>query len=308
MAAQSSSLNGKPDHRTLLEVQDAFNLPSPALVEKDWHVVHALAAIQGATSDGLTLVFGGGTALGRAHGLLDRMSEDIDLRVIGDRAESRPALKRLRGEISNRLADAGFAVDGHVEVKQNDRYVRYDLPYAPIMRGEGVLRPEIKIEIAAFPLRMPSVGKSVRSFCAQAHDKPAEVALIDCVALSETAAEKFVALTRRAGEAFARGRDLDPTLVRHVYDLFRLEGHYDADEAVLLAHDVMKADVERGYDAYKADPLAETRLTAERLAGDADFRDGYDSLMANMVYGDQPDFELAMAVFARFAGRMASTA
>ena len=41
-----------------------------------------------------------------------------------------------------------------------------------------------------------------------------------CVALAETVAEKFVALTRRAGAELAdAGRPRDPTLVRHIYDL-----------------------------------------------------------------------------------------
>jgi hypothetical protein len=38
-------LNDKPTLRDLLEVQQVFGLPSPALVEKDWYVVRALAAI-----------------------------------------------------------------------------------------------------------------------------------------------------------------------------------------------------------------------------------------------------------------------
>jgi N-ethylmaleimide reductase len=50
-----------------------------------------------APRDGLTLAFGGGTALGRAFGLLQRMSEDIDLRVIGENAASRPALSLQPG-------------------------------------------------------------------------------------------------------------------------------------------------------------------------------------------------------------------
>ena len=37
-------------------------------------------------------------------------------------------------------------MEGHITVKQSDRYVRYDLPYEPIAEGNGVLRPEIKIE------------------------------------------------------------------------------------------------------------------------------------------------------------------
>ena len=63
--------------RDLLEVQAYFGLPSPALVEKDFHVVKALAAIAAVHTAPLGLVFGGGTALARAHRLIRRMSEDI---------------------------------------------------------------------------------------------------------------------------------------------------------------------------------------------------------------------------------------
>jgi predicted nucleotidyltransferase component of viral defense system len=303
MAARSFGLNGSPDRTTLLEVQEFFSLPSPALVEKDWYVVQALAAITDAASDGLTLVFGGGTALGRAYGLLDRMSEDIDLRIIGDQAASRAALKRLRGQISERLAAQGFKVDGHVIVKQSDRYVRYDLPYAPIAAGEGVLRPEIKIELAAFPVRRQPIALPVRSFCAEAIKGAAEVLSIPCVALVETAAEKFVALTRRTGAVFA-GDEPDDTLVRHIYDLSRLDGHYDPEDGVVLARETMAIDAEqRGYAAYKADPLTETRLTVTRMTSDEGVRRDYDSLMDGMVYGEKPSFETAMAVLQGFAGR-----
>ena len=170
MAERSCVLKGKPERQTLLEVQDYFGLPSPALVEKDWQVVQALAAIRDSACDGLTLAFGGGTALGRAYGLLHRMSEDIDLRAVGENATSRPALKRLRRQASERLRERGFAVDAdHVTVQHNDTYVRYDLPYDPIMRGEGVLRPEIKIEISAFPIRRPLTERAVISFVAEAN-------------------------------------------------------------------------------------------------------------------------------------------
>ncbi len=296
-------MNGRPDRTTLLEVQEFFNLPSPTLVEKDWHVVQALAAISGAASDGLTLVFGGGTSLGRAYGLLSRMSEDIDLRVVGDKATSRGALQRIRSEISERLAIRGFAVHGHVIVKQSDRYVRYDLPYDPIMAGEGVLRPEIKIEVAAFPVRRPPVILPVTSFCAEAVKREPEVVGIPCVALEETAAEKFVALTRRTGEVFAGGKP-DETLVRHLYDLTRLDGRYDGDDCAVLARESIQADVERGYDAYKADPFGETHRTVARMAKDKAVRSDFDKLMAGMVYGEKPSFQDAVTAIEKFAGRL----
>src|ERR1017187_5566420 len=108
MAIWSWCLNDKPSLQDLLEVQKHFGLPSPALVEKDWHVVKALGAITSAATAPFRLVFGGGTALSRAHRLIRRMSEDIDLKIISDDPPSRPALRELRETITNALLDADF--------------------------------------------------------------------------------------------------------------------------------------------------------------------------------------------------------
>ena len=49
--------------------------------------------------------------------------------------------------------------------------------------------------------------------------------------MTETAAEKLVALTRRiAMELAGLSRDPDPTLVRHIYDLHLMQGHIDPVE------------------------------------------------------------------------------
>lgn len=303
-------MKNSPDRQALLDVQEFFSLPSAALVEKDWHVVQALGAIHDAASDGLTLAFGGGTALGRAYGLLQRMSEDIDLRVISEDKPTRPGLKRLRRLVSERLREIGFTVDDeHIKVQHSDTYVRYDLPYAPIMRGEGVLRPEIKIEISAFPTRRPLVDRAVTSFMAEANKGETEIPKIACVSLEEIAAEKFVALTRRAGVAFAGIEALDPTLPRHVYDLSRLAGHYNDGDAARLALETMKDDAAtRGGDfpAYQVDPLKETLRAVETMAGRRDFSADYRRLMDGMVYGDKPAFDDAMAVVQGFADRVAA--
>ncbi|MCW1410720.1 MULTISPECIES: nucleotidyl transferase AbiEii/AbiGii toxin family protein [Rhizobium] len=300
-------MNDKPDQKTLLEVQEFFGLPSPALVEKDWFVVRALTAIHDVKVDGLTLAFGGGTALGRAYRLVERMSEDIDLRIVGEKANSRGALKRLRGEVNERLHAAGFAVEGHYVVKQNDRYVRYDLPYVPIAKGEGVLRPEIKIEISAFPICTAPEKRSVSSFVNEASGADAEATDVACVRLVETAADKFVALGRRAGFALSGLGDLDHTLVRHVYDLSRMDGHYDADEAAAIALETMKAEAEsraEDYPAYKADPKTETLRAYELMSKDEKFAENYTKLLGDLVYGERPEFASAFEKIQRFAERI----
>jgi predicted nucleotidyltransferase component of viral defense system len=256
-------LNDKPNLQQLLEIQQHFGLPSRALVEKDWHVVRALAAIAAADTAPFTLVFGGGTALCRAHGLIKRMSEDIDLRVIAAEKPSRRALRAMLETITKALQDAGFVFDptnvAHRKTMYEGNYTIYRLPYAPAAEGKGALRPEIQIETAVFPLRRPAVVCAVSSFVAQAYKRAPELAAIECASIVETAAEKLVALTRRAGAELAGLRDKpDPTLVRHVYDLHVIREHYDAADVAGLAVEIMVADAQlRGekFPAYQRDPV-----------------------------------------------------
>lgn len=134
-------MNDRPSLQDLLEAQRYFGLPSPALVEKDWHVVKALAAIIATDTAPFRLVFGGGTALSRAHRLIRRMSEDIDLKILSDKLMTRPALRRLRDTITDALLKAGFHFDpdnpAQRESGNASRYTLYRLPYAPVAAGEG---------------------------------------------------------------------------------------------------------------------------------------------------------------------------
>jgi hypothetical protein len=176
-------------------------------------------------------------------------------------------------------------------------------PYPPVVSGQGALRPEIQIETAVWPLRLPPVEQSVTSFWAEAFKHPPEVPSIACVALTETIAEKFVALTRRAGaELSEAGGPRDKTLVRHVYDLHAVRLHYDAAAVIELAREIMLADVEaygHQYPAYREDPGRETLRAVTGLAEDERFANSYAAFLRDMVYGEAPDFKTALkAVFA----------
>jgi hypothetical protein len=302
-------LRNKPSLQNLLEVQKHFDLPSPVLVEKDWHVVTALAAINTADVKPFRLVFSGGTALSRAHRLIRRMSEDIDLKIVSDEPRSRPELRKLRDIVTSALLHAGFQFDpenaAHRDSGNASRYTIYRLPYTPLVTGEGALRPEIKIETAVWPLRLPSVERSVTSFWAEAFKQPPEVPSISCVALVETLAEKFVALTRRVGAELAdAGGPRDKTLVRHVYDLHVVRSHYDPAEVIALARGIMRADAEaygHQFPAYRENPVAETLRAVGGLAADDRFASYYAEFLRDMVYGEVPDFRTALATVSALA-------
>jgi hypothetical protein len=135
----------------------------------------------------------------------------------------------------------------------------------------------------------------VISFVAEAFTRPPEVPTIPCVSIIETAAEKFVALTRRVGaELAAAGGPRDPTLVRHLYDLHAIRQHYDAAEALALARTIMAADAAaygHQFPAYRADPIAATLQAVDGLTSDPSYAQRYATFSRNMVYGDDIEFD-----------------
>lgn len=298
-------MRNRPSLQTLLEVQAHVGLPSAALVEKDWHVVQALAAIHAADIAPFRLVFGGGTSLSRAHRLIRRMSEDIDLKIVADEEPKRPALRRLRETVTQALRDAGFHFDPdnpeHRDSRNESRYTIFRLPYDPALRGAGALRPEIQIEMAVWPLYRPPVSLPVTSFVAEAFGEPPEVAEIPCVAIAQTAAEKFVALTRRTAMELAHPPAArDRTLIRHVYDLHSLREHYDPAKVAALARTIMPHDAAvfgHLFPPYREAPLTETHRAIEALASDPHYAQSYAVFCRDLVYGgNAPDYAECLAV------------
>ncbi|HUZ64841.1 MAG TPA: nucleotidyl transferase AbiEii/AbiGii toxin family protein [Acetobacteraceae bacterium] len=299
-----------PDN--LRAVADFFGLPGSALVAKDFHVVRAIKVLAAIDAAPFRLVFGGGTALARAHRIVRRMSEDVDFKVVAQASArvSRSALRRqldqLRERISQALLDAGFPFDRTDKsvtwARDEGRYAVWHLPYASETgAGEG-LRPTIQIETTYATLRQAAVTVPVSSFVAEANRRDPEVPGLACVSVTETAAEKLVSLTRRTAMDLAgASRDSDPTLVRHIYDLHMMRGHLDFAAVAALARVIAAADAEqfaRQHPAYAADIAGETLKAVAALRTDPLYRARYGRFVAAMVYGETPDFAAAMATVA----------
>src|SRR5260370_22519230 len=222
------------------------------------------------------------------------MSEDVDLKIVADEGPKRTALRRLRAVVTEALLRAGFRFDPnnpkHRKSGNESRYTIFRLPYEPIGAGEGALRSEIQIEMGVWPLRRPTVALPVISFVAEAYKRPPEVARIACVSVTQTAAEKLVALTRRtAAERAGAGRPRDPTLVRHIYDLHVIRAHYDAAEVAALACEIMPHDAEvfgNQFPPYREASMATTLQAIEDLRTDPSYARQFNEFRRLMVYGD----------------------
>lgn len=151
-------MSDRPSLQDLVEVQNYFDLPNPALVEKDWHVARVLAAIAATDAAPFQLIFAGGTALARAHKLVRRMSEDVDFKIVlangmplSQSARQR-RLSRLRDHITQALLAAGFRFDPtdpeQVRAQDSSQYAIYHLaddavagPVSPWRRAGGSNTP-----------------------------------------------------------------------------------------------------------------------------------------------------------------------
>jgi hypothetical protein len=135
----------------LIEVQAHFGLPTPALVEKDFYVVKALALIAAIDTTPLRLVFGGGPALSRAHRLVRRMSEDIDLRIVGDKQPGRGALRRLRDAVTQTLLGQG-SNSIQMTLRSDDRVTRAAIRFTGChtsrrWKGRGLCAPRSRSKL-----------------------------------------------------------------------------------------------------------------------------------------------------------------
>jgi hypothetical protein len=74
-----SFLHGRNDFKELIQtVAHSEQIHDPALVEKDYWIMHALFGLK---LLGLTFQLKGGTSLSKGFGVIDRFSEDIDVRI-----------------------------------------------------------------------------------------------------------------------------------------------------------------------------------------------------------------------------------
>ena len=333
----------------------------PQILEKDIHVTDALHAISGIEWHSSAnphkkgepfkaagkLVFAGGTCLSKAYGLIERMSEDIDIKVFLEEIPEeykaisiKSRLKTLHGVLVTALTGIGFTaaiVDEQVDEDESDvenaeskkrlaenphirdarRFFHLTLDYKSAFDGElGALRPNIKVELIHRHTQLPSQQKTFGYLVDKIIGiEPTQAVTMDCISIEETLAEKVLSMLRRTAWKWYGGQAgaINDVLVRHIYDVGRIcSQHPDAVTAACTIFPALVAvdgkEFSRQYPEFAATPREILMKSLARLATDEEIASNYEEKLQPLIYGEsRPDYAEAYARFAQVANDLLAT-
>jgi len=194
-------------------------------IEKDWHLVRALAIMASIDAPGVKPAFSGGTSLSSAWQLTHRFSEDIDFKVTLEGASKKDIdnnRRAYRAEVIKRLKDAGFVIDGEPVIGNGSRFFRVSFHYGPKFPEAGGIRPGLQVEITFTGTALDPKQRPVQSLLGRMLKATPEIASLPCVDPVETAADKVSALAWRTASRKRGTEGDDPAVVRHLHDLAAL--------------------------------------------------------------------------------------
>ena len=146
-------------------VAKATGIPA-AHLEKDFWVTEVLRGASNASeSTGCSVVFKGGTSLSKAHRMIRRFSEDVDLVVVlpeGGRGTKDSTLKRFVA-----AAESTTGVEGTVDPSSATKGVKRTATFAYPTSHRSILRPGVLMELGTRGGALPCRRLPVHSLIAE---------------------------------------------------------------------------------------------------------------------------------------------
>jgi len=237
------------ERRVVLQsVEDKEKLQQVAAIEKDWWVTAVLKALfQTSCKDALS--FKGGTSLSKGWGIIERLSEDIDLALdhsfFGiDRTNKKQRdnlcrmarayiITTLKDELDARLKGmgvTGYSIepvterqtkDGPVHINSNTDPTVLLVHYPSVLEDAVDYIPaRVKVEIGCLALDEPTKPRPIDTLIAKYY--PEEDNDMACTIRTVVPSRTFLEKVFLLNEEFQKGKPRYRRMSRHLYDLERL--------------------------------------------------------------------------------------
>lgn len=300
-----------PSQRDLIDAIVSEYGGNASLLEKDIHVTDVLKALFELKFDKCRFVFCGGTSLSKAYGAIERMSEDVDLKVVMDRdhglsnSARRNYLRDVQQQVRKVMAQLGFEEDESGKKVLNEyRYCASSWLYKSEYAASTALRPHLSLEFTVRDPKFDTVSMPIAYLIEKFSAPESPATSIECIAMEETVAEKVLSFLRRHSmhRAGAMKQEWDQALVRHIYDIHCIEMSAPAASEKAGEHFAALVEVDRaefkGYQAFIDDPKACLLRALAAAENEEQTVNEYGTRLLPLVYGSvKPDFATAFASF-----------
>jgi hypothetical protein len=231
-------LHDHKEFKDLLEILSKEMVIQPQLVEKDYWLMHCLF---GLLSLNFTIELKGGTSLSKGLKVIDRFSEDIDIKIdppeklevkAGPNHDKDIHIESRRN-FFNWLKD-NIEIPGIVSVERDTVFdddkmrsagirLLYESHYDPLPK----LKAGILLEVG-FDRTAPNQKINISSW---AYDKTINVKVpvqdnraidVPCYLPQYTFVEKLQAISTKYRQQQEKGPDFPPNFIRHYYDIYKL--------------------------------------------------------------------------------------
>lgn len=302
-------LHNHKDYSDLLRIVSEEQGIDPVLIEKDYWIMHCLYGLQ---QLGMAFELKGGTSLSKGFGIIDRFSEDIDIRieppkdmdVRTGRNQMKPAHVESRKNFYDWLAET-IDIDGVEAVERDNAFddekfrsggIR--LNYQTQMGSLAGVKDGVLLEVG-FDDITPNYPKTITSWAYEYVLGKVEVIdnrAIDvaCYHPGFTFVEKLQTISTKFRKQQAEGT-FPANFMRHYYDVFQLLQQPEVLE--FIGTDEYFAHKERRFRGGDNPVLAENDAF---LLSDADVRTLYEEAYISsksLYYREQPDFTVILNSF-----------
>ena len=296
-----------------LIAEEGLSISEYAL-EKDYIVTDALQAIFSLQHPQFDFVFCGGTCFSKAYGGLDRISEDVDIKVILkpgavlSKSELRDALSQLKPTVILALVKAGFdEQDISKQARDENKYLVFDANYDTHFIKAKEMRSNMKLELNYTTLALAPQDQTIGLLLTGLSDGKPYTFQTKCVDLREGLIEKLISFPRRlAMHLVDSSRELDKTLVRHLFDVHQIiKAHPGVLDKTQLLQNIFigklnqdAKDFANQHPEFLVDPMGELRKAMLFAKENPIISTMYINFIRDMVYSSNPpSFDEAFQTF-----------
>jgi predicted nucleotidyltransferase component of viral defense system len=310
-------LHNHPDFPALIRIVAQERGIDPALVEKDYWIMHGLYCLQKLN---MTFQLKGGTSLSKGYQIINRFSEDIDIRI------EPPKERQLRtGKNHNKAKDVRarkqffdwvaeqISCDGIEKVERDTAFDNHHMTSAGIRlsykaetEGMAGLRPGVLLE-AGFDEVSPNSAKDISSWVYD-HAVAKKVPVIDnrakaipCYDPRYTFVEKLQTISTKFRQQQA-SKESPTGFMRHYYDLYSLLRRPEVQ--AFIGTDDYKAHKKKRFRPGDNPDLTQNQafILADPATRET-YAKAYEESSA-LYFGDKPTFEEILEEIGKWIDRL----